>query len=237
MLDNDVISEGPENYLRAIYELTVEGGHETASTSDLAESLCVRAASVTGMLKKLAATKPRLIRYHPYQGASLTPDGLEAALRVVRQHRLLELYLTEALGFGWDQVHTEADRLEHHISDSLEERIADALGDPKQDPHGAPIPARDGQVTRVAEAPLRSLPEGAQARVTRVQDRDPELLRRLQKMGLVPGVELELVSFGPHGELLVRLPSGSLNWLDKAALDGILAGYPENKTNGGSQTS
>ena len=216
------MAEGSENYLRAIYELTYEGGREAATTTALAEDLGVRAASVTGMLKKLASASPPLVHYHPYHGASLTPDGLKAALRVLRQHRLLELYLTEALGFSWDQVHSEADRLEHHISPDLGERIAAALGDPVLDPHGAPIPTADGRLAPVFEVPLTSLPQGFNGRVSRVPDRDPALLRRLQEFGLTPGAQIEVVAAGTEGEVLVRVPSGSLHWLDHCLAEVIL---------------
>jgi DtxR family Mn-dependent transcriptional regulator len=176
------------------------------------------------MLKKLASASPPLICYHPYRGASLTPTGLKAALRIVRQHRLLELYLTEALGFSWDQVHTEADRLEHHISLDLGERIAALLGDPVVDPHGAPIPTAEGRFTPIQETALSALPVGAGGKITRVPDRDPALLRQLELYGLFPGVRVEIVAAGSDGEVLVRVPSGSLHWLDSCHAEMIMTG-------------
>jgi DtxR family transcriptional regulator, Mn-dependent transcriptional regulator len=217
-----MITEGPENYLRTIYELTHESGMEAATTSAIAEALGVRSASVTGMLKKLAVTNPPLIEYNPYRGATLTTAGLQASLRVVRQHRLLELFLTEALGFSWDEVHTEADRLEHHISHDFEERIAEALGHPVLDPHGAPIPAPDGEINNVPEIPLAELLPGAQVKISRVPDRDPLLLKKLWEINLRPGQEIEVVAHGADDELLIRLPSGEIHWLDAGAAEVIL---------------
>src|SRR3972149_10860280 len=129
-----------EDYLKTIYELQQDQGRLPVRTSDLAENLGVTRASVSGMLRKLAAGRPSLITYERYHGTRLTAEGEKLALQVVRHQRLLESYLRAALGFAWDEVHSEAHRLEHVISASLGERLAQALGDPKADPHGDAIP-------------------------------------------------------------------------------------------------
>jgi DtxR family Mn-dependent transcriptional regulator len=186
-----------EDYLKAIYELDEEMSGAPAGTAALADKLGVTRASVTGMLKKLAAGPERLISYTRYRGARLTPKGRAAALEVVRHHRLLEAYLTSALGFSWDEVHAEADHLEHVISEDLEDRIAAYLGNPTSDPHGAPIPHRDGTLPTRREVRLSELEAGAEAVIARVSDRDPELLRYLDQLGLTPSARLRLEERGP----------------------------------------
>src|SRR5215217_5020106 len=142
---------GPvEDYLKAIYDL--ERGEQPAATNDIAERLAISPASVSGMVRRLA--DQGLITHEPYRGVRLTSDGRAAALRTLRRHRILECYLTEVLGYQWDSVHDEAERLEHAASEELIERMASAMGDPVRDPHGAPIPTRDG---RVEEQARRSL--------------------------------------------------------------------------------
>ena len=190
-----------EDYLREIYAL--QERDERATTSALAARLDVAAASVTNMFKKLAALK--LVLHEPYKGVTLTPAGLKAALEVVRHHRLIELYLSEALGVPWDQVHEEAEKWEHVLSEDVEDRIDAALGHPTTSPHGAPIPARDGTV---ADRPYRSLDEldpGQIAEVTEVSDRDPALLRYLGELGLYPHVQLEIVSNSPYRGTVLRI--------------------------------
>ena len=135
------ISQATGDYLKTIYELTRE--HGRASTNQIAESLQVTPASVTGMIKKLASADPPLVDYQKHQGVLLTEEGKKAALEIVRHHRLLEMFLHEKLGYEWDEVDAEADRLEHFISEEFEERIAQSLGNPQFDPHGDPIPTRD----------------------------------------------------------------------------------------------
>src|SRR5690242_20199572 len=179
-------SSSVEDYLKTIYQLQQEaaggatwaaGGGPDVSTSALAERLSVAPASVTSMIQRLAQVE--LLIYTPYQGVHLTTQGEKMALRVIRRHRLLELYLAERLGLGWDQVHEEAERLEHHISATLEDRIAAALGDPQVDPHGHPIPTASGEMARPAGASLALLAPGQAAVIVRVSDDDPELLRYL----------------------------------------------------------
>lgn len=179
------------------------------TTSALAEHLNVRKGSVTGMLKKLARARPGLVSYERYRGVRLTAAGERAALQVIRHHRLLERFLNERLGFGWDEVHTEADRLEHVISEDLEERIAAQLGHPVVDPHGDPIPRRDGTLPRVKEIPLTDLAQGQTAFVSRVGSREPALLRYLTKLGLRLQARVRVTGREPfEGPIEVRLLDG-----------------------------
>ncbi len=185
---------GPvEDYLKAIYDLERVG--EPATTNDIALQLRVSAASVSGMVRRLA--DQGLITHEPYRGVRLTSDGRHAALRTLRRHRILECYLTEVLGYPWDRVHAEAERLEHAASEELIERMAATLGDPVQDPHGAPIPTRDG---RVEESTLRSLAEmgqGDRVRVRRMQDEDAARLRYLAELGIRPGALVRVLDRAP----------------------------------------
>ncbi len=185
---------GPvEDYLKAIYDLELVGS--PASTNDIADRLAISPASVSGMVRRLA--DQGLVSHEPYRGVRLTGDGRRAALRTLRRHRILECYLTEVLGYPWDRVHAEAERLEHAASEELVERMAAALGDPVQDPHGAPIPTRDG---RVEESTLRTLAEaapGEQVRVRRVHDKEPARLRYLAELGIRPGCHLRILDKAP----------------------------------------
>ena len=149
------------------------------------------------MVKRLAEL--RLLTHNPYHGVQLTPAGQQVALEVVRHHRLLELYLSEALGYDWDQVHAEAERLEHHVSEELESRMERVLGFPEFDPHGDPIPTRAGELPERADISLVELELGQLATVTRVSDRHPEHLRFLGDMGLKPGIQLTVVEIMPFG--------------------------------------
>ncbi len=187
------LSEAQEDYLKAIYQLA-EGGAVT--TQDLARRLSVRPASVTGMLKKLAALG--LVVHVPYRGVRLTPSGERVALEVLRHHRLLEAFLAEALGFSWEAVHAEADRLEHHISEAFEARIAELLGHPERDPHGDPIPTPE---LTLPHPPGRALllAEPGRYRLLRVRAQDADLLRALSRLGLVPGAALSVIERVPAG--------------------------------------
>jgi len=167
------------------------------STTELASRLGVSAASATSMLKKLAALG--LVSHVPYRGAELTASGRGIALEIVRHHRLLETYLAEALGVPWDQVHAEAEILEHVLSEELEERIAGVLGDPTSDPHGHPIPSRDGAVPPTSGRTLWDAPDGLSVIVERVSDADSEVLRHLAQIGVKPGAEAHVVRRGPVG--------------------------------------
>ena len=187
------ISQAMEDYLKAIYKL--HEWNEQVPTSVLADYMNVAPASVTNMCKKLADMN--LLEYEPYQGVKFTPTGEKLALEVVRHHRLLELYLAEALGVPWDKVHAEAEKLEHVISEDLEERMAAALGDPQFDPHGAPIPSRSGTISHQEMGRLVDMKAGDSLTVVEVDDANPELLRYLGDMGLYPGTEVFLRECAP----------------------------------------
>ncbi|MFN2489443.1 MAG: metal-dependent transcriptional regulator [Actinomycetota bacterium] len=191
-----------QDYLKGICLLEDEaeaaGRRATlVSTKAIAERLDVSAASATNMLKKLDSLG--LVKHLPYRGAELTNAGRKIALEVIRHHRLLETYLAEALGVPWDEVHDEAEVLEHVLSERLEDRIAKVLGEPTEDPHGHPIPPRDGDIARSSGVAITDLAVGAAATVAEVSDRDPELLRYLGDMGIYPGVRIRLVAVGPFG--------------------------------------
>ena len=191
----DKLSPPMEDYLKAVYMIHERDGSVT--TTAIATALGVTPASVTGMIKKLAEMK--LVRHTPYQGVELTKSGEKIALEIVRHHRLLELFLIEALGYSWDKVHAEADILEHVISEEFEERVAARLGNPVVDPHGDPIPARDGTIRAVAEQSLLQLAPGRSAVITRVSDRNSEMLRYAADLGLRPTVHVTLIAAGPFG--------------------------------------
>ncbi len=184
-----------EDYLKAIYELERHGA--AAGTKELAAALHIAPASVSGMVRRLAAHG--LIAYERYRGARLTDQGRRAALGTLRRHRVIEAYLAEALGYPWDRVHDEAERLEHAASDELVDRMAAAIGEPETDPHGAPIPTRDGTMDERRLASLDDLPPGAEARISRVEDDDPERLRYLGRMGIRPGARVRIVERAPYG--------------------------------------
>lgn len=186
------LSRAFQDYLKAIYRLSNRYGK--ATTSKLAEWLNVKPATVTGMLQKLSQADPPLIRYRKHQGATLTSAGESAALELVRNHRLLELFLHEKLGYSWDEVHDEAEQLEHVISKEMELRMAAILGNPGRDPHGDPIPDNNLQLKPVTEFPLSELCLHQEAVVRRVRDESPEFLRRLDLLNLRPFVTLTAVS-------------------------------------------
>jgi DtxR family transcriptional regulator, Mn-dependent transcriptional regulator len=191
------VSHAMEDYLKAAYRLKMDG--KPATTQLLADELGVSGPSVTNMVKRL--DEMRLLRHTRYQGVELTPAGEKIALEVVRHHRLLELYLAETLGYPWDQVHDEAEKLEHHVSEELEARMDSFLGFPTRDPHGDPIPTREGLIPDDLDLPLADLPEGSVATVIRVSDRDPEQLRYLAELGLIPGAQVRIVERLPFDEL------------------------------------
>ncbi len=197
------ISQAVEDYLKAIYKLREASG-EQVPTSVLADFMKVAPASVTNMCKKLASLK--LVEYEPYQGVKFTPAGEKLALEVIRHHRLLELYLAEALNVPWDQVHHEAEKLEHVLSEELEERITAILGDPLFDPHGAPIPSRTGTISRLESGRLVDMQAGDTVTVVEVDDADPELLRYLGELGLYPGTRVVLHASAPfNGPLTLEV--------------------------------
>lgn len=182
-----------EDYLKVIFELTMSEGR--ATTKQIAEQMGVTPASVTGMVKRLASSDPALVEYRKHRGVLLTTAGKEVALEIIRHHRLLELFLHKTLGYTWDQVHAEADRLEHVISEDLEERIALALGNPQRDPHGEPIPTRDLRLPVHSTHSLDNLRPGQQAVIQRVEDDDPDLLRYLDEIGMIPKACLTVLDY------------------------------------------
>jgi DtxR family transcriptional regulator, Mn-dependent transcriptional regulator len=188
--------EAIEDYAKAIYSLQRRGGG-SVSTSALAERLDVSPGAVTSMLKKLAELE--LASYRPYHGVELTGEGERVALEVIRHHRLLESYLADALGMPWDQVHAEAEVLEHYISERLEALIASALDDPGHDPHGDPIPSAELELTEDETRPLTDLDPGGQAILVRVSDSDPGMLRYLADRSIAPGDVVEVVEREPYG--------------------------------------
>ena len=184
-----------QDYLKNIYELTENG--EVASTNALARKLNISAPSVTGMIQKLASSKPALVEYQKHQGVTLTREGKKAALEVIRHHRLLEAWLVQTLGYSWDEVHEEAERLEHVISEDFERRIAAAMGNPLRDPHGELIPTADLKMPSDDSTPLSALRPNQTATIQRVKGSDTELLRYLEGLGLLPGARIEIKEYSP----------------------------------------
>lgn len=196
------ISAAVEDYAKAIYALEERTG-EPVSTNDLAERLGVTAPSASAMLRKL--DELGLVSHELYHGVCLTAKGRRVALEVLRHHRLLELYLNETLGLAWDRVHDEAEVLEHVLSEDLEEIIAERLGNPSRDPHGDPIPTRDGRIPRSATTSLQDLESGTRGVFLRISDHDPQMLRYLSERGIAPGDELEVIEKQPfEGPVFVR---------------------------------
>ena len=191
-----------QDYAKAIF--TLESREGAASTTDLAALLEVRPASVSGMLRKLSALG--LVEHERYRGVRLTERGRRVALEVIRHHRLVELFLVESLGMTWDEVHAEAEVLEHALSEELEELIAAKLGDPTVDPHGDPIPSRELKLAEIPAPTLEELEPGEAATFVRISDAEPEMLRFLGERGIVPGARLKLVERQPFdGPLFVRV--------------------------------
>ncbi len=189
------ITPAMEDYLKAIFRIQNDG--EAVSNQRLTEELALSGASVTNMLKRLHEL--RLIEHTPYRPITLTPTGHDVALEVIRHHRLLELFLAQALGMGIDQVHAEAERLEHHVSEELERRIEQALGYPEFDPHGHPIPSRAGTLRDLGDVPLTELGMGQAGIVSRVSDRSDDGLRELDRLNIAPGARVLLTGDGDGG--------------------------------------
>jgi DtxR family Mn-dependent transcriptional regulator len=188
------ITPPAEDFLKAVYEIGRAG--DAVATTDLAHHLRLAPASVSGMARRLADAG--LVTHEPYYGVHLTAAGRRAALRTLRRHRVIETYLVRALGYPWDEVHPEAERLEHSASDTLVDRMAAAIGEPTTDPHGAPIPTRDGTVDDAPAPSLASVEVGTTVSVLRVSDEDPVLLRHLAGLGLVPGALVTVRERAPY---------------------------------------
>ena len=190
----DTLTAPVEDYLKAIY--AIGGGSGAAATNEIAQRLDLAPASVSGMVRRLA--DQGLLAYERYRGVKLTESGRRAALRTLRRHRVIEAYLAEALGYPWDRVHDEAERLEHAASDELVDRMASTIGEPEVDPHGAPIPTRDGSVDETVYRSLADLDVGSAGVVVRVSDEDPEMLRYLAGLSIVPGTRLTVKARAPY---------------------------------------
>ena len=205
--DSHDLSNAVQDYAKAIWTLA-QRSTEPVSTSAIADRLEVSPASASAMVKRLEALG--LATREPYHGVRLTPSGERVALEVVRHHRLLELYLADALAMSWDRVHEEAEVLEHAISPELSELIATKLGDPTHDPHGDPIPTRDGHIDEEPTRSLANLEPGDRGLFVRVSDSDPDMLRYLAERGIAPGDRFEVLEREPfEGPLTVRFADGT----------------------------
>ena len=210
---------GPvEDYLKAIYE--IGRGSVSVATNDIAQKLNLTPASVSGMVRRLA--DQGLVAYEKYRGVTLTDSGRRAALRTLRRHRVIEAYLSGALDYPWDRVHAEAERLEHAASDELVDRMASAIGEPVVDPHGAPIPSREGLMDETEYVSLAELGAGYGAKVVRVSDDDPEMLRYLGELAIKPGAEVVVISKAPYDGPIALRVSGQLLSIGPALASQVL---------------
>lgn len=189
-----------QDYLKHIYELTDHG--RPATTTALADRLGIAPASVTGMVQKLSAAKPPLLKYRKHQGVTLTSEGQRAALEVIRHHRLLEAWLVKTLGYSWDEVHSEAEKLEHVISEDFEKRIAAAMGNPDRDPHGEPIPSEDLIMPEDESVALVKLQSRQEAIIRRVEAQDTDLLKHLEGLGLVIGARVKTLEVSRYDQVM-----------------------------------
>lgn len=196
-----------EDYLKAIYKLEEQDSHPPVSTGDVAQAMDVSPASASNMIKRL--DELGFLTYEAYEGATLTEPGRTVALEVLRHHRLLELYLKEVMGFSWDEIHEEAEILEHHISERFESRIEEMLDHPTRDPHGHPIPTREGAVDELPTRSLADLGPGDAAHIDHILDEDGELLDLLEQRGLLPGARVEVIETRPLDGLLVVAVEGA----------------------------
>lgn len=216
--DTESLTAPVEDYLKAVYEIERSGG--AAATTTLATRLGVAPASVTGMVRRLA--EQGLLEYERYRGVTLTALGRRAALRTLRRHRVIESYLATVLGYAWDRVHEEAERLEHAASDELVDRMALVLGDPVVDPHGAPIPTREGRVDETVHASLAQVDVGGTARVVRVSDEDAAMLRYLAELGIRPGTTVTVVGREPFGGPIRVVVDGAAQAVGPALAEQVL---------------
>jgi len=194
------LSANIQDYLKKIYDLTTY--EDRATTTQLADALEISAASVTNMLQKLSKTDPPYLTYTKHHGVALTKAGEQAALKIIRRHRLIEHYLVKALGYTWDEVHEEAEILEHAMSPLLEKRIDAALSYPKFDPHGDPIPNAQLQMPKIIEIPLTKVEVGHSATILRVPNENPQVLRDIAQWGLRPGANFKLISRTPYDQTM-----------------------------------
>jgi DtxR family Mn-dependent transcriptional regulator len=214
---SDPLSQSIQDYLKQIYTLSADG--VPANTTDLAASLGIAPASVTGMIQRLSKAKPALVDYHKHQGVTLTDAGKRAALEVIRHHRLIEAWLVQSLGYTWDEVHEEAERLEHVISEDMEARIAATLEYPTRDPHGDLIPSAELTLPSDDTRPLASLRTDEVAIVKRVADDDPALLRHLRGIGIVPETKITVKDYSRFdGNLTIHVEGQSSNVILGAAI-------------------
>ncbi len=198
-------SEAVDDYLKAIFQLSGRA-ERLVQSKELADHLDITSASVTNMLQKLALQEPQMVKYEKHHGVRLSRSGRMRALEIVRHHRLIETFLHQILGYPWDEVHQEAERLEHFISERFEERIAAKLGNPEFDPHGHAIPALDGSLPGQESQALTQLGAGQVAQVASVSDDDPRMLRYLATLGVNPGVKIALTEQLPfRGDYRVQI--------------------------------
>lgn len=194
MPPEDRYSESIGDYLKAIFEAS---RHGPARSGDIAERMGLTRASVSGMLSRLAELG--LIEHRPYKGATLTEAGTREALKLVRRHRVVETFMIRHLGYTWDEVHGEAEAIEHAIGERFTERLSAFLGHPEHDPHGDPIPTTEGVLPDTPDEPLADVQPGGRLEVARLRSRDPEVLAYLSTKGVQPGVTLEVIATEPHG--------------------------------------
>jgi len=217
------LTASAEDYIKAIY--AIGKGESPVTISALAERLGVTAASVSGMVRRLA--EQRLLAHEPYRRVTLTELGRHRALETLRRHRVIETYLAAILGYSWDRVHAEAERLEHAASDELIDRMAEALGQPTTDPHGAPIPTREGWVDETVYRPLDSLELGESGRVMRVIHEDAAVLRYLDELDLRPGVEVRVKARAPFGGPITLEVYGSKKFVAPSLAAQVLVTMPD----------
>jgi DtxR family Mn-dependent transcriptional regulator len=217
-----------EDYIKAIYKARLETGE--VSTQDIAARVHHSTPAASKMLKRL--TDLRLIEHTPYQSVSvrLTEAGEKMALEIIRHHRLLELYLVQALGYGWDEVHEEAERLEHHISEEFEDRIDLLLGHPTSCPHGDPIPTREGVMPAVSNHTLAQQRSPACLTIHRVRDKDAALLRHVKQLGLLPGTAIEFLEQEPFGGAFVVRVGDEIVRVGPQAAEHIFVGAAEERS-------
>ena len=217
------ITRSVEDYLKAIYLLQAKG--QPASTSDIAELLELSAPSVSGMIKRLS--DQGLIEHAPYKGVVLTASGRRVALKMLRRHRIIEAYLVGFLGYSWDTVHDEAERLEHAVSEVLIERMATALGNPRFDPHGDPIPDQDGAMDELVYTPLAEIPTGETAEIRRVATSQAERLRFLEHSGLTPGTKVTVTEHQPFRGPITVSTEGHQQVIGHELAEQVLCVRPE----------